>query len=81
MQVKAIGQWSSDRYGNVQDGDILEIDDFMAEQFIARGYVTRYDTKVHPTFPKSAAENATSLPVDQPVQKEVKRKQSKAKAA
>lgn len=79
MKVTVVGQWSSDRFGNVQDGDVLEVDDFMAEQLIGRGYVKRYETKVEPTFPKSAQENATSLPAARPARKETKPKQSKAK--
>lgn len=49
MQIKAIGQWSSEMTGNVVDGDILEIDPFLAEQFIQRGYAVQtgnYETKI-----------------------------------
>lgn len=49
MRIKVIGQWSSDGVGNVTDGDIVDIDPFLAEQFIQRGYavaVGEYETKV-----------------------------------
>lgn len=49
MRVKAIGQWSSEITGNVVDGTILELDPFLAEQFIQRGYVAQvgdYETKI-----------------------------------
>jgi hypothetical protein len=49
MKIKVIGQWSSEDFGNVTDGDVLEIDPFLAEQFIQRGYayaVNTYETKV-----------------------------------
>lgn len=49
MQVKVIGQWSSEMTGNVVDGEILDLDPFLAEQFIQRGYVIQagnYETKI-----------------------------------
>ena len=49
MKIKAIGQWSTEMLGNVSDGDILDLDPFMAEQFIQRGYaapLNPYETKV-----------------------------------
>jgi hypothetical protein len=49
MKVKVIGQWSSEMTGNVIDGDILDLDPFLAEQFIQRGYVAQagdYETKI-----------------------------------
>lgn len=49
MKIKVIGQWSSEDFGNVTDGDVLDLDPFLAEQFIQRGYasaVNTYETKV-----------------------------------
>lgn len=49
MRIKVIGQWSSDGVGNVTDGDVVDIDPFLAEQFIQRGYavaIGEYETKV-----------------------------------
>jgi len=49
MQIKVIGQWSSEVIGNVTDGDILNLDPFLAEQFIQRGYAVQhgaYETKI-----------------------------------
>jgi hypothetical protein len=49
MKIKAIGQWSCEIIGNVTDGDILDLDPFLAEQFIQRGYAKQiegYETKI-----------------------------------
>jgi hypothetical protein len=49
MKIKVIGQWSSEQIGNVTDGDIIEVDPFLGEQFVQRGYasvVQGYETKV-----------------------------------
>jgi hypothetical protein len=37
MKIIVIGEWSSTITGNVQDGEILDLDDFLADQFITRG--------------------------------------------
>jgi hypothetical protein len=55
MKIKVIGQWSSDLIGNVSDGDVVEVDAFLAEQFIQRGYAMAtdgYETKVVRQQPK-----------------------------
>jgi hypothetical protein len=49
MKIKVIGQWSSETIGNVTNGQIIELDPFLAEQFIQRGYASAlntYETKV-----------------------------------
>jgi len=78
MKVIAIGQWSSTMQGSVEDGQILEVDPFLAEQYIQRGYAKAYETKVEPIRPKSPAENATSSPAGQAVP--AKKKPGKPKA-
>ena len=65
--------------GNIEDGQILDIDSFMADQFIARGYARAYETKVEPIRPKPAEENATFSPAAQPVPQQ--KKQTKQKVS
>jgi hypothetical protein len=78
MKIRAIGQWSSSMQGSVEDGQILEVDPFLAEQYIQRGYAMAYETKVEPIRPKSIGENATSSPAAPVAQ--AKKKQGKQKA-
>jgi hypothetical protein len=77
MKVIAIGQWSSTMQGSVEDGNILDVDPFLGEQYIQRGYAKEYETKVDPIRPKLPAENATFLPVGQAAP--AKKKQNKLK--
>lgn len=65
MKIKAIGQWSSTMQGSVEDGQILDVDPFLAEQYIQRGYAMPYETKVEPIRPKSVEESAISSPAAQ----------------
>jgi hypothetical protein len=44
MKIKVIGQWSSETIGNVTNGQIIELDPFLAEQFIQRGYASAVNT-------------------------------------
>jgi hypothetical protein len=67
MKIKAIGQWSSEAIGNVTDGQIIELDPFLAEQFIQRGYAVQvdgYETKVIRETPKVGDVPLASGPVN-----------------
>lgn len=59
MKIKVIGRWSSETLGNVEDGDILDIDAFVAEQYIQRGYAVSaegYETKVVRQTPRAISD-------------------------
>ncbi len=45
MKIIAIGQWYTSALGNVSDGDVIELDDFMGSQFIEQGYAMPYDSE------------------------------------
>jgi hypothetical protein len=89
MKIKAIGQWSSEVIGNITDGQVLEVDPFLAEQFIQRGYavaVEGYETKVVRETPKvgsvplaSGLDSDASLSPAAPASPEKTAKKSKAK--
>lgn len=89
MLIKVIGQWSSELTGNVVDGDTIDVDPFLAEQYIQRGYATAvntYETKVVRQTPvvgdvplESGPVSASSLSPAAPASPKKTAKSSKAK--
>lgn len=81
MKVKVIGNWYSTAFGNVEDGQILDMTEDMALQMSSRGWVSLYEIKPEPARPLDAglASDAGSLPAARPVRKTSKKSGEKAK--
>jgi hypothetical protein len=45
VKIIALGQWYTSAFGNVTDGDVLEVDDFLGTQFIEQGYAMPYESE------------------------------------
>lgn len=71
-----LGRWYSSGIGMVEDGQVLELDPFLGDQFISRGYVRHYEIKPEPVHPLvSGPENDATL--SPPVQAVPRRRRSK----
>lgn len=79
MKVIAVGQWSNTKIGNVDDGDLLDLDEGLAQHMLDRGYVRRYEVKPEPVIPLAPgqAPDAGLSPADRPARKTFRRSKAK----
>lgn len=52
MEIKALRTITSNIYGPIAENQVIELDDFIAEQYISQGFAVEYQTKVLNGVPK-----------------------------